>query len=76
MKPGIRPDGNIASVLTSSVHKRLPFRKCLHRLSAIVEVGIHDTREKMSGYEVVNVAPDIAYVVHVRQFRDPPNGRC
>ena len=76
MKSESRLDGNITSLLISSVHKRLPFRKCLHKLSAIVEVGIHDTREKMSGYEAVEVPRDIAYVAHVRQFRGPPNGRC
>ena len=76
MRSESRPDGNITSLLTSNVHKRLPFRKCLHRLSAIVEVGIHDTREKMSGYEAVAVGRDIAYVAHIRQLRGPPNGKC
>ena len=76
MRSESRPDGNITSLLTSNVHKRLPFRKCLHRLSAIVKVGIHDTREKMSGYEAVAVGRDIAYVAHIRQLRGPPNGKC
>ena len=44
MKPESRPDGNITNLLISGVHKRLPFRKCLHKLSAILVFMIQERR--------------------------------
>ena len=74
MKRESRTDGNITRLLTSSVHKSLPFDKCLHKLSSTVEIGIHDPREMMAGHEAVSVPSHVAYVAHVRTHRRPPMG--
>ena len=74
MKSESRADGNITTLLTSSVHKAVPFDKCLHKLSTILEIGIHDPRETMAGHEIVSVPSHVAYVAHVRQDRRPHMG--
>ena len=74
MKPESRADGNITMLLTSSVHKAVPFDKCLHRLSTTIEIGIHDPREMIAGHEAVSVPSQVAYVAHVRRYRRPHMG--
>ena len=76
MSPESRSDGNITRLLTSSVHKSLPFDKCLHKMASTIEVGIHDPREMMAGHHSVPVPSHVAYVAHVRTHRRPPMGRC
>lgn len=76
MKGESAPDGNLTSLLVSHKHKKTPYKKCLHRLSAIVEIGIHDARDVLTGYHAVDVPGNMAYVAHVRQSRRPPGGTC
>lgn len=76
MKKETAPDGNVTSLLLSDKRKWTPYKKCLHRLSAIVDIGIHDARDFLRGYHAVDVPSDKAYVAHVREARLPPDGRC
>ena len=69
-------DGNFTRLLLSDKHKKTPYKKCLHRLSAIVEIGIHDARDVIVGYHAVEVPGNVAYVAHVREARLPPGGTC
>ena len=76
MKQTSAPDGNLTSLLVSDIRNKTPYKKCLHRLSAMIEIGIHDAREVLNGYHAVEVPGDVAYVAHVRQSRRPPGGAC
>lgn len=71
-----RPDGNLTALLLSPRQKTTPFKKCVHRLSAAVEVGIHDARELVPGFEAVEVPAREGYVAHLRKYRLPPDGKC
>ena len=73
MKKESAPNIYLTSLLLSDKHKKTPYKKCLHRLSAIVEVSIHDAQEMLVGYHAVEVPGDVAYVAHIRQS---PGGTC
>ena len=71
-----RSDGNLTALLLSPRQKTMPFKKCIHRLRAVVEVGIHDARELVSGFETVEVPTWEGYVAHLRKHRLPSDGKC
>lgn len=76
MKNGDRADGNLTALLVSDQQKKMPFKKCIHRLQAAIEVGIHDARELVPGFEAVEVPAREGYVAHLRKHRLPADGNC
>ena len=64
-------DGNLTMLLLSNVHKEIHPKKCLHKVGAVVEIGIHEAREMIVGYKSVTVPVNIAYVAHLRKWRKP-----
>ena len=67
--------GNVTNTLVSHVSKRLSRDgKCLNRVSAILDSGIHRPEEILDGYRKVHIPPTVAYVAHVRRNRKPPGG--
>ena len=71
-----RADGNLTALLVSSKQKKTPFKKCIHRLQGVVEVGIHDARELVHGFEAVDVPGPEGYMAHLRKYRLPSDGKC
>ena len=71
MKSNVAKNGNLTSLLVSNTHKITHLSKCLHKLSAVIEIGIHDVQEMVKGYRSVKVPRDIGYVAHLRKWRRP-----
>ena len=71
-----RSDGNLTALLVSTKQKTLPFKQCIQRLCATVEVGIHDARELVPGFEAIEVPAHEGYVAHLRKYRLPQGGEC
>ena len=71
MKHNSTGNGNLTMLLTSDTHKVTHLKKCLHRLAAVVEVGVHEVRELLPGFKSVKVPPSIAYMAHLRMWRRP-----
>ena len=71
LKSNMSEDGNITSLLLSSVHRKRIEGKSLHRLSAIVDAGIHRAAVLMAGYQKTRIPRDKAYVAHIRKGRVP-----
>ena len=68
--------GNITAALVSSVYHRREVRKSLHRLSAVLDIGIHHEWKLMKGYRTRIVPPQRAYIAHIRQGIMPQDGLC
>lgn len=71
LKGNTSEDGNVTSLLLSSVHRERIEGKSLHRLSAILDAGIHRAAVLMAGYQKTRVPRDKAYVAHIRKGRVP-----
>ena len=71
LKSNTSEDGNMTSLLLSSVHRERIEGKSLHRLSAILDAGIHRAAVLMAGYQKTRVPRDKAYVAHIRKGRVP-----
>ena len=71
LKGNSSEDGNMTSLLLSSVHRERIEGKSLHRLSAILDAGIHRAAVLMAGYQKTRVPRDKAYVAHIRKGRVP-----
>ena len=71
-----RADGNLTALLTSGKKKNTTLKKCIHRLQAVVEVGIHDARELAPGFVAVDVPGYEGYMAHLRKYRIPSDGKC
>ena len=52
MKDGPAVDGNLTTLLVSSEYTERVSTKCIHKLSAVKEVGVHRARKYMNGYTV------------------------
>ena len=66
MKDGPAVDGNLTTLLVSSEYTERVSSKCIHKLSAVKEVGVHRAREYMNGYGEVKIPKEVAYVAHLR----------
>ena len=73
MKVGPVRDGNLSKLLVSKTHLDTHIKKCLHKLSSILEVGIHDARRMFATHQIVKVPYSVAYVAHIRKYRRPRN---
>lgn len=60
-------NGNVTSLLTSSVHNERHEGKSLHNPSAILDAGIHRPLALMDGYTETMVPQNKAYVAHIRK---------
>ena len=69
------PHGNVTNTLLSTASKLMDVPKCIHRVSALTDIGTHRPMHFLKGYSRVGVPPEVAYVSHVRVGREPPNGR-
>ena len=67
IKDGPVVDGNLTTLLVSSDYIELSQTKCIHKLSAVRELGIHKAREYVNGYGAVKVPKEVAYVAHLRR---------
>ena len=67
--------GNVTNTLVSHISKRLPGGgKCLNRISAILDSGIHIPMDILDGYRKMHIPATVAYVAHMRRNRKPPGG--
>ena len=71
LKDNVSKDGNVTSLLTSSVHRDRIEGKSLHKLSAILDAGIHRPATLMDGYTKSMVPRNKAYVAHIRKGWTP-----
>ena len=78
-------DGNMTKVLNSTVHVDRDVGKSLHKLSVVMDTGVHQAESvimKARSFDVkyhhgiVKIPDDEAYVAHIRKNKKPPNGRC
>ena len=82
-EPGI--DGNVTRMLNSSVHTKRKFAKSLHKLSVVMDAGVHladtvvlNTKPFSVKYHhgIVKIPDDEAYVAHIVRNKQPPNRKC
>lgn len=71
LKDIVSKDGNVTNLLTFSVHNERIEGKSLHKLSAILDAGIHRPAALMDGYTKTMVPQNQAYVAHIRKGRIP-----
>ena len=76
MKSSTTNDGNITTLLTSTVHLKRSEKKSLHHLMAILDVGVHVAHKLVRGARLVQVPYDVAYVAHIRVHKPPPQRKC
>ena len=78
-------DGNVTAVLNSSVHLERKVGKSLHRLSLVMDIGIHQaeyavlknrTLPLTYHHGIVKIPSDEAYVAHNRKNKPPPGSMC
>ncbi len=68
MRDGPAVNGNLTSLLVSTRTIERSSHKCIHKLSAVREIGVHKAREYKKGYDEARVPKEVAYVAHLRQF--------
>ena len=82
-EPGI--DGNVTRMLNSSVHTKHNIAKSLHKLSVVMDAGVHlaetvvlNTRPFSVKYHhgIVKIPDDEAFVAHIVKNKQPPNRKC
>ena len=76
MKSSTTNDGNITTLLTSTVHLKRSEKKSLHHLMVILDVGVHVAHKLVRGARLVQVPYDVAYVAHIRVHKPPPQRKC
>lgn len=76
LKHKVDVNGNVTDALLSSVHSKQKVRKSLHKLSAILDTGVHHAWKLMKGYETRVVPAEKAYIAHIRKETMPPGGLC
>eukprot|EP00731_Ephydatia_muelleri_P039273 Em1323g1a len=65
-----------ASIVLPHCRRRCPSRSAFTGCAGVVEVGIHDARELVPGFETVEVPTWEGYVAHLRKHRLPSDGKC
>ena len=66
MKDGPAVNGNLTTLLVSSEYTERVSSKCIQKLSAVKEVGVHRARMYVNGYCEVKISKEVAYVAHLR----------
>ena len=78
-------DGNVTRRLNSSVHTRRNFGKSLHKLSVVMDTGVHQAETVVLNtkyfsvkyhHGIVKIPDDEAYVAHLIKNKQPPNIKC
>ena len=74
----VGPDGNVTAHLLSYKSFKRDEGKSGHRLSAVLDIGIHKSCVILPGYDTVEVPSEAAYWAHVSGgFNDRlPGGKC
>ena len=67
--------GNVTNTLTSLVsNRRITAGKSIHKLSAVIDAGTHESQKLLKGFQRISVPPTYAYVAHVRRELTPQGG--
>jgi len=76
----------MTKVLNSTVHVERNVGKSLHKLSMVIDTGVHqaesvilkaETKSVKYHHGIVKIPDDEAYVAHIRKDKKPPdNKRC
>ena len=76
LKHKVDVNGNVTDALSSSMKSTQKVRKSLHKLSAIVDTGVHHAWKLMKGYVTRVVPAEKAYIAHVRKGKMHKEGLC
>ena len=65
-------DGNITRGLRNYSHYNQGNPKSIHRTTVLIDTATHYAYLMMPGYKIVDVSVNVAYVAHVRKFKQLP----